>query len=206
MEQIIKIGLAVFWFLVFTKLFLFWLWLWQLKNYHLGRFKAHFERQKIKKVFASFYRIKLPVFTKKALAVTTAWFLGVGAFFIFAVGQTDDNFRLLVLLFLFLLPLIASVFILLFQIPVWFWQIYIMRKARKKREQFKNLIVIGITGSFGKTSTKEFLASILKEKYNVLKTSEHINAEVGIAQTILRELKPEHQVFVVESALMKKAK
>ncbi len=59
-------------------------------------------------------------------------------------------------------------------------------------------MVIGICGSYGKTSTKEFLAEILSEKFNVLKTEKHQNSEVGIAQCVLNNLKPEHQIFVVE--------
>jgi UDP-N-acetylmuramoyl-tripeptide--D-alanyl-D-alanine ligase len=74
----------------------------------------------------------------------------------------------------------------------------IIQKAKKRRESLKNLIVIGITGSYGKTSTKEFLATILSEKYKVLKTKEHQNSEVGISQCILNDLKPEHEIFIVE--------
>ncbi len=202
----IKILFIVVWFLIFGKLFLFWLWLWQLKNYHLGRFRAHFERQKIKKFLASFYRLKVPSQTKKTLAIEGAWFLALAVFFAYAGGQTDDNFRLLAVVLLLFLPLIASVFILLFQIPALIWQAGIMRRAKNKIRSFGKLTVIGVSGSFGKTSTKEFLAAILKEKFNVLKTKENINAEVGIAQTILRELNDAHQVFVAEIGAYQKGK
>jgi UDP-N-acetylmuramoyl-tripeptide--D-alanyl-D-alanine ligase len=70
--------------------------------------------------------------------------------------------------------------------------------AKRKRSQFKNLLVIGITGSYGKTSTKEFLYTILSQKFNVLKTEEHQNSEIGISQCILNDLKPEHKIFIVE--------
>ena len=59
-------------------------------------------------------------------------------------------------------------------------------------------IVIGITGSYGKTSTKEFLATILSEKFKVLKTEAHQNSEVGISRCILNDLKEEHEVFICE--------
>jgi len=58
--------------------------------------------------------------------------------------------------------------------------------------------VIGITGSYGKSSTKEFLATILSAKYKVCKTSANRNSEIGVAETVLRELKPEHEIFIVE--------
>ena len=55
-----------------------------------------------------------------------------------------------------------------------------------------------MTGSYGKTSTKEFLATILSEKFRVLKTKEHQNSEIGIAQCILDELSFQHEIFIVE--------
>ena len=60
-----KIVIAAIWFLIFTKLLLFWSWLWQLKEYHWGRFKAHFETYKINKILSSFWSIKFPKLTKK---------------------------------------------------------------------------------------------------------------------------------------------
>jgi len=95
---------------------------------------------------------------------------------------------------IFFIPL----FVLSFQIPTLIWRSIIISKAKAKRAKFKELLVIGITGSYGKTSTKEFLATILSEKYKVLKTLEHQNSEVGISQCILNDLKPEHEIFVVE--------
>jgi len=74
----------------------------------------------------------------------------------------------------------------------------LIKAARQKRAGFKDLLVIGVTGSYGKTSTKEYLATILSEKFKVLKTKEHQNSEVGIAQCILDELGSEHEVFVCE--------
>ncbi|MGB9762828.1 MAG: aminotransferase class I/II-fold pyridoxal phosphate-dependent enzyme [Minisyncoccia bacterium] len=85
-------------------------------------------------------------------------------------------------------------------LTVIFFKKRIIKKAQIKRQQFKNLLVIGITGSYGKTSTKEFLAEILSTKFQVLKTKEHVNAEIGIAQTILNDLKKEHQIFIAEIA------
>lgn len=60
--------------------------------------------------------------------------------------------------------------------------------------------VIGITGSVGKTSTKEFIASVLSEKYSVLKTEGNFNNEIGLPLTILR-IREEHQVAVIEMGI-----
>jgi len=60
--------------------------------------------------------------------------------------------------------------------------------------------VIGITGSVGKTSTKEFIAGVLSEKYNVLKTQGNYNNEIGVPLTLLR-IRPEHEAAVVEMGI-----
>ncbi len=73
----------------------------------------------------------------------------------------------------------------------------VLLAARKLRSR-PDLVVIGITGSYGKTSTKEILATLLGARYRVLKTSASVNTPVGIARTVLRGLQPEHEVFVVE--------
>lgn len=70
------------------------------------------------------------------------------------------------------------------------------RKLNKKA--YKNLIKIGITGSYGKTSTKFILETILNEKYNVLATPESYNTTMGNVKTIREKLKPEHEVFISE--------
>lgn len=60
--------------------------------------------------------------------------------------------------------------------------------------------VVGITGSVGKTSTKEVVAAVLSEKYNVLKTAGNFNNEIGLPLTIL-SIREEHQVAVLEMGM-----
>ena len=60
--------------------------------------------------------------------------------------------------------------------------------------------VVGITGSVGKTSTKEVIASTLSVKYNVLKTEGNFNNEIGLPLTILR-IRDEHEVAVLEMGI-----
>jgi UDP-N-acetylmuramoyl-tripeptide--D-alanyl-D-alanine ligase len=104
------------------------------------------------------------------------------------------------LVFDILSPAIFSGIVLIFQPVTFLLRSSIIQKAREKKEKFKDLLVIGICGSYGKTSTKEFLATILEEKFpgKVLKTKEHQNSEVGISKCILEELKENHKIFVVE--------
>jgi len=102
------------------------------------------------------------------------------------------------LIFDILVPIIASLVILLIQPIFVYFRINILKKATEKMDGFKNLTVIGVTGSYGKTSTKEFLTTILFSKFKVLSTKDHKNSEIGIAETILKELNKEHQIFIVE--------
>lgn len=62
------------------------------------------------------------------------------------------------------------------------------------------LKVVGITGSVGKTSTKEMIASVVGQKYNVLKTEGNFNNEIGLPLTIFR-IRQEHQVAVLEMGI-----
>lgn len=60
--------------------------------------------------------------------------------------------------------------------------------------------IVGITGSVGKTTTKEFISSVLERKYNVLKTEGNFNNEVGMPLTILK-IKKHHEVAVLEMGI-----
>lgn len=77
------------------------------------------------------------------------------------------------------------------------------QKAQKKRLSFPKLQVVGITGSYGKTSVKEYLSQILEKKYEVLKTEKNTNTEIGIAQTLLKNLESKHDIFVCEMGAYK---
>lgn len=62
----------------------------------------------------------------------------------------------------------------------------------------KNLTVIGITGSFGKTSVKYFLDTLLSVKFNVLKTPGNFNTPLGVVKTIRGSLRATHDIFLCE--------
>lgn len=78
-----------------------------------------------------------------------------------------------------------------------------LASARRKIEQLRPR-VMAITGSYGKTSTKHFLASILSQKYRVLMTPESYNTPMGICKVIRGQLESDHQFFVVEMGAYKR--
>ena len=61
-----------------------------------------------------------------------------------------------------------------------------------------NLRVVGITGSYGKTSTKYYLSTILSEKFDVLMTPGSFNTPMGVSMTVRGSLRPTHEVFICE--------
>lgn len=73
--------------------------------------------------------------------------------------------------------------------------------AEYKRSLFKGK-VIGITGSIGKSTTKEMISNILEEKYKVLKTRKNENSKIGVPLTILRL--NDEDVMIIEMGISKK--
>ena len=72
------------------------------------------------------------------------------------------------------------------------------RDARRKLLSNERLIRIGITGSYGKTSVKHILGTILSEKYPTLITPASFNTPMGVSRAIRERLTPSYQVFVGE--------
>ena len=76
--------------------------------------------------------------------------------------------------------------------------------SAKKRIKTFQPKVIGITGSYGKTSTKYILHQILSEKFNTLMTPDSYNTPMGICKVIRGELTTEHEIFIVEMGAYKR--
>lgn len=70
--------------------------------------------------------------------------------------------------------------------------------AKKILRSCPDLTIIGITGSYGKTSVKYYLTSLLRSKYNVLMTPESYNTPMGVVKTIRGSLKATDEIFVCE--------
>ena len=70
--------------------------------------------------------------------------------------------------------------------------------AKRIINELPNLTVIGITGSYGKTSTKFYLNKLLSAKYNVLMTPESYNTTMGVVKTVRGSLNATHEIFICE--------
>jgi UDP-N-acetylmuramoyl-tripeptide--D-alanyl-D-alanine ligase len=85
---------------------------------------------------------------------------------------------------------------LLFPVQTTINNIYLSKAKRKLRTLSPR--VIGITGSYGKTSTKNILASLLNERYPTIMSPQSFNTLMGISRTINENLSEGHKIFLVE--------
>lgn len=76
-------------------------------------------------------------------------------------------------------------------------QYYINDAARILREM-PDLKIIGVTGSYGKTSVKYYLSALLSTQYNVLHTPGNYNTTLGVVRTVRENMKPFHEIFICE--------
>lgn len=238
---------SVLFFIWVFKSTLFWVALWQLKEYRLDRVLIHLrettqgknllfsklvtlkwiiilswililERNdfillyRISVVVVLLYQVYLvlkeylsksiqrPVFTLKAILIIFLAFSIVSLFYFIPFME-----RFVWLLFLEqLIPLLVYFFVLSMSFPTEIYRDWQIEKARKKIKEHKKLFVIGITGSYGKSSTKDYVAQILERKFKVLKTKGTNNTPIGIAKTILSGLRKETEIFVVEMGAYKR--
>jgi len=272
----VSLSLTVLFFWMFKEIknFLFWSYLWQLKNYHIGRFLAHFDTYSGKKIITSkllfvkflifivlllmiassnssidiplwqyineygFYllisipllfaiylmegfaaiislirrRVKGPELTNKMSFLLPLIFIPLCVFIaVFVMLFINDYnspskwmvfslipFAFSILAFDILTPLIVSFIVLFFQPITVLMRGRLIRRAIKKRKAIENLLVIGITGSYGKSSTKEFLKTILSQDFKVISTERNENSEVGISNLILDKLTEDYEIFICE--------
>lgn len=75
---------------------------------------------------------------------------------------------------------------------------YYIRDAARILKDMKGLRIIGVTGSYGKTSVKYFLNTLLSSQYNVLQTPGNYNTTLGVVRTIREQMKPFHEIFICE--------
>ncbi|MEK7070775.1 MAG: UDP-N-acetylmuramoyl-tripeptide--D-alanyl-D-alanine ligase [Patescibacteria group bacterium] len=111
---------------------------------------------------------------------------------------TPIMFQLTILIFVPIIALLGVTLGVMTTAPI----VYIYRqtlivKAKKKIAQSKAKFII-ISGTYGKTSVKEFLFQLLSTKYQVAKTDRNMNTDVGVALSILKNLKDDTEYFITE--------
>lgn len=181
--------LELIYFLILLEALLRCLYFWQLKEYRWDRFREFLKTSEAKRYFLPGRNFLRPRLTLKivllflfglVLSRQFVWWLGyllvpvTTAFLAAAFSPISD--------------LVKWIVVLLAKLKLLFWH--------------RRLLVIGITGSYGKTSTKEILAHVLAAKFMVAKTPETNNTLIGVAKAVLK-LKPATEIFVVEMGAYK---
>lgn len=171
--------------------------LWYVKEYRLDRMLIHLRTDQGKHIYIPSF--KLPPPTPKTILLFV--FLILSSILLFVYLPFHPLIRL-ACIDIVMFP-ISACYVSIVQIPIYFYHMHCIHKAIKKIRSHAPMIVIGITGSYGKTSTKEFLSAILSSHYEVLKTEASKNSPIGIAEVILQSLRPDHKVFIVEMGAYK---
>lgn len=228
-QDIIFVFIAVIFIFAVIRQVLYWSWLWQLKEYRLDRMRAHFQDIGAKSVFLALIGYlplrhgRIPKFTLKSALIIFFSFLAGIAILLLAIQNflpsafsdfseilsdkkffTENKFLFIFLIIGYLaMTIIVFCFVAVLNGASAIFKKRTINKARVKMAKFPNLKVIGITGSYGKSTTKEILAEILSKKFKTLKTPANINTAIGIAQLILDKLDESYEIFVVEMGAYK---
>ncbi len=141
-----------------------------------------------------------------AAIIALTWLSGGFSVWRLANHQLYSQF-LVILIFTFLLNQLVAINLTVANLLIYPLEQTInlgyLRSARKKMRKLRPK-VIGITGSYGKTSTKYILNSMLSQKFNVLMTPDSYNTPMGICKVIRGQLEPEHEIFIVEMGAYKR--
>ena len=172
--------------------------LWYVKEYRFDRMVIHLRTPQGRRIF--FPAFHFPRISPKTVVLTATG--AVVLFLLFMIVQVHIFLRFLIT-DLLTFP-VTGILVGLFHIPTFVYHRLLIGRATQLLRHHKQMTVIGVTGSFGKTSTKEFLATILSRNYTVLKTEASKNSPIAIAETVLKHLTPDTQVFIVEMGAYKR--
>lgn len=183
----------------FICVIIFMLWsyffvkLYQLSSYNILNYISYvFE-------FRWFYNDKNRLkFTKRIIRFYFLLFLiTFGLFFLINFFTVSIPIIIIdyVLIFAICPLLIILVHYIIFPIEIVIKNYYVLLAKRKINK--KNVIVVGITGSFGKTSTKNILTSILEKEFKVCASPKNYNTDMGVTRTILENL-DDHDILILE--------
>ncbi len=191
--------LELIYFLFLLKAILRCLYFWQIKEYRFDRFRTFLSSSNSRRFFLPTKSFLKPKLTLKVFILTY-----LSLYFSVLILRLNQQVIVPIAAYLFT-PLTTTVaVIILMPLTTLVYTFIIFLAKLKLKLLHQHLTVIGITGSFGKTSTKEILTHLLSAKYLACKTPATKNTAIGVALTILKTLKTDHQYFVVEMGAYKK--
>lgn len=174
------------------------LYRFQIKEYRLDRFAAMI-KDKDPEVLVTIG--KMPARSMRNLLAAA---ISTGILLVWSVFAFTHDWLLFATIFLyFAIAFLATACgILITWLPSRIRKQFLAFAALARMKRFP-VTVIGITGSFGKTTTKEYLFDILSQKYTVAKTLQNMNTTAGVAMSVLTEVGPETQILIAEMGAYK---
>ena len=175
----------------------YYLYILQISEYNLGKFSKWYLSNWANREFVT---RKTLVWTSKAKLLFLLSVLLIACASLVLTLAFFRNWLILILMFI-VFEQLAGVFLaaaaLLVKPLENLVKFYIVKSAAAKIAKMPNLKVVGITGSAGKTSTKEFLATILSQNYKVVKTPKSYNTALGLSKTI-NNMPNDTEIFIAE--------
>lgn len=146
------------------------------------------------------HTFKKPILTIKAMLLILLSLLGIVCLFLIPLA----NMFVWLIFVDRVIPLVVALFVFFLSFPTEIHRDLLIKEATEKMKAYKNILVIAVSGSYGKTSTKEYIAQILSKKYAVVKTPASQNTPIAVARTILGKIKEDTEIFVAELGAVKR--
>lgn len=183
----------------------YYIYLLQLENFNLWRFIPAAVRdcfstpEEIRHPITWTPKMAAVVFLAVLLSLAVATFGGWGVSLLFSssvVGWLAGVILLSISIIAFFLPLAVATIVFLPLDRV--LRMILKKRAKRKVSRLNDLTIIGVTGSYGKTTMKQTLETLLAGSVSVVATAESHNTPVAIARTILNDITEDTDVFIVE--------
>ncbi|MDP2586541.1 MAG: UDP-N-acetylmuramoyl-tripeptide--D-alanyl-D-alanine ligase [Candidatus Komeilibacteria bacterium] len=145
-----------------------------------------------------------PNFTGKAsLILALSWTISTLVFyFVFSAAILNSSLKAGLAINMLSVLIIGLVVLIIYPLS-YFLKRQAIASAKRKIASLTGLKIVGITGSYGKTSVKEFAYQLIKTSLKTVKTAKNNNSEMGVAQTILNHDFSKEEIFIAEMAAYK---
>lgn len=193
---LLKFLLIIFTIFVYLLKVLEYTYRFQIKEYRWDRMKSYITETGLKPFFYTFDFI-FPAKKMRNLAIVGVLLIGAIIYSVFIYRYNSFTLLIVILLTPAVAFLDVAVLVWLTGIPVWVYREYKIMQAAKKVAA-SNAVFIVVTGSYGKTSVKEYLYELLQSKYTVAKTEQNMNTDIGVALSVLKNLKKNTEYFIAE--------
>lgn len=179
-------------------------YLFQIKEYRFDRFSVFIKETGFLKIF--YMRTpRIPAKTlRNAILIGISWLFAIPLLIViplFAQSYFGINALVSMMLMIVTIPFTSfaaiALTVILTNIAAKRKRAMLIEQATKKLAASKT-VVIGVTGSYGKSSVKEFLYAILSRAYKTAKTDENMNTDVGVALSILKNCNADTEYFIAE--------